>query len=241
MTYPATLLERTEAAQGIWTYRLERPEGFSFRAGQWCFLNLPDMGLQDERGLRRPLSIASSPGETGLLFGTKDSESAFKRTLRAMPIGTRIDLEAPRGGLSLPERTDQPVALLAGGIGITPFRSMIRHALDARTGHRLTAFYSNRTPEEALFLDELQAWETPGSFALAATMTRMQLSPRSWDGPTGRLSPDLIREWLPDWEKAEYLLSGPPPMVDAMTSVLDEMGVDPARIRPEKFAGYGPG
>jgi ferredoxin-NADP reductase len=239
MAYPAKLLKRNEAAQGIWTYRLERPEGFSFRAGQWCFLNLPDLGSGDERGLRRHLSIASSPGETGLLFGTKDSESAFKRTLREMPIGTRIDLEEPRGTLSLPEGTDRPVALLAGGIGITPFRSMIRHALDAKTGHRLTAFYSNRTPEEALFLDELQAWETPGTFALVASMTRMQLSSRTWDGPTGRLSPDLIRQKMPDWEEATYFLSGPPPMVDAMAAVLDEMGVDPARIRPEKFSGYG--
>ncbi len=238
MTQQAKLLERKEAATGIWTVRLERPEGFAFRPGQWCFLNLPDIGIDDERGLRRHLSIAAAPAEEGLLFGTKDSESAFKRTLREMPLGGEIGLEEPRGRLALPEDVDRPLALLAGGIGITPFRSMIRHALDAETGHQIVLFYSNRTPEEALFLDELQDWEMDGAFRLVASMTRMQNSSRTWDGPTGRLNPDLVRQSLPEWEEAVYLISGPPPMVDALAGVLDEMGVDPGRIRPEKFSGY---
>lgn len=241
MTHTVRLLERTEAAAGIWTYRLERPAGFRFRPGQWCFLNLPDLGIQDERGLRRHLSIASSPREEGLLFGTKDSESAFKRTLRAMPLGGELTLEEPRGALALPEDAGRPVALLAGGIGITPFRALIRHALDEGTGHRLTLFYSNRTPEESLFLEELQGWAAAAdTFTLVATMTRMQLSARPWDGPTGRLDPELIRSRLPGWADAEYLLAGPPVMVDAMSSVLTELGIDPARVRPENFAGYGP-
>lgn len=238
MTYQTRLLDRAEAAQGIWTYRLARPVGFAFRPGQWCFLTLPDIGFQDERGLRRHLSLASAPGEDSLLFGTKDSDSAFKRTLRAMPEDSPIEVEEPRGELSLPDGTDRTVALLSGGIGITPFRSMIRYVLDAETDHRVVLFYSNRTPEEALFLDELQAWDDGRGFRLVASMTRMKNSSRSWDGPTGRLDPELVREHLPDWEEAVYLISGPPPMVDALTSVLDEMGVAPSRIRPEKFSGY---
>jgi ferredoxin-NADP reductase len=185
--------------------------------------------------------MASTPAEEGLLFGTKDSDSAFKKTLREMPLGGEITLEEPKGVLALPEDTDQPLALLAGGIGITPFRAMIRQALDEGTGHRITLFYSNRKPEEALFLEELQEWESGAeTLEIVATMTRMHLSDRPWDGPTGRLNPDLIQTRLAAWKEALFILSGPPPMVDAMAAVLSELGVDPARIRPEKFAGYGP-
>ena len=125
--------------------------------GQWCFISVPDLGFQDERGLKRPLSIASSPLEKELLFATKLSNSAMKRTLADMPLGSVISLEKPLGNFILPEDTSTPLAFLAGGVGITPFRSMLRYAAEARTGHTITLFYSSRTPAETPFLDELMS------------------------------------------------------------------------------------
>ncbi len=239
MLYPTTLTERHEEAEGILSVRLEKPEGFRFHPGQWCFLNLPDLGLQDARGLRRHLSLASSPADGHLLFATKLSPSAFKQTLARLEPGAGISLEEPRGRLALPEDPARPLAFLAGGIGITPFRSMLRHAAQARSGHRITLFYSNRKPEEAPFLDELLGMAREGEgIDVVATMTRMNESSRSWDGPTGRLNPEMIRAGLPEWESALYFLAGPPPMVEAMQGTLAEMGIAGDQVRPELFSGY---
>jgi len=239
MTYRARLQGSEEAASGILVAHLDPPEGFRFRPGQWCFLNLPDLGIQDERGLRRHLSLASAPGDQDLVFATKLSDSAFKKTLARLEPGAEITLEEPRGALALPEDPSTPLAFLAGGIGITPFRALLRHTAQANTGHRITLFYSNRTPEEAVFLEDLLALgEAHPNLRIVATMTRMHDSSRSWDGPTGRLTEDLIRTQLPEWETASYLLAGPPPMVDAMAATLKELGIPEDRVRPEKFSGY---
>ncbi len=232
------LLGREEVAKGIWAVRLARPKEYSFRAGQWCFLTLPAAGFADERGLRRPLSLASAPEEDDLLFATKASTSAFKQTLLALPLGTRIAVDSPRGDLSLPAPELGPLAFLAGGVGITPFRSLLHHVARARTGHRVTLLYSNRTPEETPFLDDLGALAAAhGNLRVVATMTRMVESARTWDGPTGRLDADLIRQECPDWPKTHFILAGPPPMVEAMEKTLQELGVPPERLRAERFAG----
>ncbi|MDW7711083.1 MAG: FAD-dependent oxidoreductase [Deferrisomatales bacterium] len=231
--------DRKDAAEGIAVLELDKPEGFSFRPGQWCFLNLPDRGFSDERGLRRHLSLASGPGDDGLVFATKVSGSAFKQTLARLEPGDEVGLEEPKGAFGLPEETRTPLVFLAGGIGITPFRSLLRHVVQAGTGHRITLLYSNRTPEEAVFLDDLQELcAGRPELRFVATMTRMGDASRPWGGSTGRIGPELIRSHCPEWERALYLLSGPPPMVDAMAGSLREMEIPEERVRTEKFSGY---
>lgn len=242
MEYAARLLEKAEAADGTWVLRASRPEGYPFRAGQWALLTLPELGFQDERGLRRPLSIASSPTEGDLLFATKRSESAFKKTLGAMAPGAEFKLGDARGNLLLPENAETPLVFLAGGVGITPFRSLLRYASDTSASHRITLFYSNRTPEEAAFLDDLLAIGAQSDrIAVVATMTRMAESSRPWGGLTGRLTAAVIREQCPYWSEALHYIAGPPAMSDTLENTLKELGVAPERIRPEKFSGYGPG
>lgn len=239
MYYTANVKARREAAEGIAVLELERPAGYAFQPGQWCFLTLPDRGLADDRGLRRHLSIASAPGDDELVFATKLSASAFKQTLARLEAGDEIGLENPKGAFGLPENTGTPLVFLAGGIGITPFRSLLRHAVQQGTGHRIALLYSNRTPEEAVFLDDLtELCAGRPNLRFAATMTRMGESSRPWNGPTGRIGPDLIRAECPEWERALFLLCGPPPMVDAMAASLGELGIPNDRVRAEKFSGY---
>ena len=167
------------------------------------------------------------------------SPSAFKQTLVRLPLGAEIGLEAPKGALQLPEETAVPLVLLAGGIGITPFRSMLTHVVRAATGHRVTLFYSNRRPEEAPVLEEVLALDgAREGVRVVATMTRMHESARHWDGPTGRLGPELVQEHCPRWREARFLLAGPPPMVEALQGLLGELGVSPERVQPERFLGY---
>jgi ferredoxin-NADP reductase len=200
---------------------------------------LPDLGFRDEKGIREHLSIASSPTEEDLLFGTRKSESAFKRTIAALPLGAEIQVGEARGALALPEDPARPLVFLAGGVGITPFRSLLRYAADAATGHRITLFYSNRRPEETLFLDDLLAIAASHeNLRVVPTMTRMAESSVPWSGLTGRLSAATIREQCPEWQSADYYIAGPPAMVETLEATLLELGIEASRMRAERFTGY---
>jgi ferredoxin-NADP reductase len=238
MNYEAKLIDRERLAGGVAIFRFEKPDGFQFIAGQWSLLTVPATGFEDDRGLQRPLSIASSPLEKELLFATKLSDSLFKRTMAEMQPGTRITLGSPMGALVLPAQTATPLVFLAGGIGITLFRSMCRYAADAETGHAITLFYSSRTPEETPFLEELlRIPEQNEGISVVVTMTRAPEDPASWTGLRGRLDAETIKEHCPVWEKAVYYVAGPPVMADAMKQILVTMNVPADRINVELFAG----
>jgi ferredoxin-NADP reductase len=237
--YETRLAVRQLRTDDIMVFSLEKPRQYEFRAGQFCFLNLPDIGFQDERGLRRHLSIASSPLEKELLFATKVSRSAFKQTLKEMNLGDIITIESPLGTFLLPEDTSNPLVFLAGGIGITPFRSMMRYILDAHTSHIVTLFYSNRTPQEATFIDEFQSMaDTHGHISFVPTMTRIESTSTLWSGLTGRLTASMIREGCKEWRDAIYFIAGPPKMSESMKALLAEMDIQQHRVHVERFTGY---
>ncbi len=239
MNYSTKLLHRERMADDVMVLRVEKPENFDFLAGQFCFMTVPDIGFQDERGLRRHFSIASSPLERDLLFVTKLSGSSLKRTLSEMVPGSTVTLEKPLGSFTLPQETSTPLVFFAGGIGITPFRSMVRYVADAPTNHRITLFYSGRVPEETPFLAELkQMMEQHREVAIVITMTRAGEDRKRWDGLTGRISPQMIQESCKDCPGALYYTAGPPNMADGMRQLLEEMGIPSARIKVERFAGY---
>jgi ferredoxin-NADP reductase len=238
MNYEAKLIDQERLAGGVAIFKFEKPEGFQFMAGQWSLLTVSVMGFEDDRGLRRPLSIASSPLEKELLFATKLSDSAFKRTMAGMQPGTTITLGSPMGDLVLPAQTTTPLVFLAGGLGITLFRSMCRYAADARTGHAITLFWSNRTPEETPFLEELlRIPEQNDGIGVVVTMTRAPEDPARWTGLRRRLDAEIIKEHCPVWERAAYYVAGPPVMADAMKQTLVSMNVPADRIKVELFSG----
>jgi ferredoxin-NADP reductase len=238
MDHKAKFIGREKLAAEVTVFHIEKPDSFRFLAGQYCLVSVPDIGFQDDRGLRRPFSISSSPLEKELLFVTKVSGSALKRTMVEMPPGTAITLGQPYGSLTLPENTATPLAFLAGGVGIAPFRSLCRYATDAATGHAITLFYSSRTPEETPFLDELTAMPGQNSrLRVVPTMTRVAEGPARWSGLTGRLSAEMIKGQCAAWESAEYYIAGPPVMADAMKQTLEEMHIPQGRIKIELFTG----
>lgn len=154
----ARLAERKEIADATYAFQFDLgDQPFAYKPGQTVDLIQPEPKYQDELGSRRTFSIAEAPGKEHLLVATRYRGSAFKRSLIEAPLGTAVDLEGPYGSFTLPQKPSD-VYLIAGGIGVTPFRSIVEDSRERSLDHTLTLIHSNRTPEEAPFLDELIRW-----------------------------------------------------------------------------------
>ncbi len=230
---------RQEIADRTMAFHFEKPRGFVFKAGQYIDVTLIDPPESDDEGITRSFSIASAPSEEGLTVATRMRDTAFKRTLGKMPPGSPIKIEGPFGSLVLHNNASKPAVLVAGGIGITPFRSILLRASGERLAHRIFLFYSNRRPEDAPFLGELDALQHVNpNYRLIATMTQIEKSKLQWKGETGTLDREFFDSHLAGINSAIYYIAGPPPMVAGVREVLNSTGIDDDDIRAEDFAGY---
>ena len=212
-------------------------EEVDFRAGQYFWLTLLDPPYDDEKGPRRHISVATSPNERGVLgLATRLRDTAFKRSLAELPVGAEVDVEHPKGEFVLPSGTDLPYVFIAGGIGITVFRSMLLYVAEEDLPHQVTLVYSNRDRESTAFLDELMqlANENP-NIRLVLTMT----DDAGWDGETRRIGVDLLRDQLgEDLNSFTYLVAGPPAMAEGVVESLKQGGIPEEQILSDRFSGY---
>lgn len=237
LTFP--IVGRSEVARQTLSFQFDTgKQKVSFKPGQFVDVTIPEPWHEDGQGRTRTFSLASSPRDAFLLIATRMTGSGFKRTFAEMPLGTPVDFEGPSGSFALKDN-DTPSILFAGGIGITPFRSMIQHALETNRRGSLTLVYSNRTPEDAPFLTQLQSWEKDTSrFRLIAAMTQTKKSDANWTGHTGRVDEEFLQETLPDLKTAWCYLAGPPRFVNGLQAMLKSVGVAEDRIQGDPFSGY---
>ena len=239
MTYTVRLTSKTELAEGTMAFYFEKPKDFQFQPGQSVDLTLIAPPETDDEGNRRAFSIASAPYEEGLMFATRMRDTAFKRVLRKLPLGSELQLEGPFGVMTLDKAESRPAVLLAGGIGITPFRSMIVEASKQKWQRPLWLFYSNRRQEDAPFLSELRETQTNNpNYKLIATLTEPEKSQPAWSGETGYINIAMLTRYLGGLMSAVYYTAGPPAMVAAMLAMLGKGGVKMGDIRSEEFSGY---
>jgi ferredoxin-NADP reductase len=233
----ARVKEKREVANGtlLVTFDLQGAE-VDFRPGQYFWVELLDSPYEDERGLRRHITVVTSPTERGVLgLCTRLRDSAFKKTLAELEVGEEVEVEPPKGDWALPEDTSRPYVFVAGGIGITPYHSMLRYIADTGQPYGVTLVYSNRDRESAPFLDELHEYErTLPNFRLVLTMT----DDSGWEGETRHIDAEMLRDHLGDLGSSTFLVTGPPPMVESVAEKLTAAGVSEEQVLPERFSGY---
>lgn len=233
------LLRRESVAEGTMAFHFSRPGDFEFQPGQSMLVSLIAPPETDGEGDSRTFTIASAPHEPELMVATRMRDTAFKRVLKSLAIGSTLTIDGPAGEMVLDKDAGRQVVLLAGGIGITPFRSMALHATHARLAHRMVLFYGNRRREDAAFLDELEgAAKHNPNFRLVALMSEPQKSAHPWSGETGFIRRELIERYVTDPKSALYYFAGPPAMTEAMHALLEELGLGEASMRYEEFYGY---
>lgn len=192
----------------------------------------------DERGSSRFFSIASSPLEKDyVVVTTRVLQSSFKKTLLQLSSGTEVKFFGPVGQFVLKEEDLTPRIFLAGGIGITPFHSMITYVTEKKIQIPITLFVSFSALDEVLFRKELEkiSEENP-LIKIIYTITHPQDG--EWKGEIGRISEDLIKKYVSDIQSAQYMIVGPPTMVSAVIELVQKMGVEQERIKKENFVGY---
>lgn len=231
--------KRWLAAERTLAVQFEKPAKFDFAAGQAMDVTLQNPRETDAEGNTRYFSIASAPHEDFLMVTTRLRDTAFKRQLAALSVGAEVKISAPSGSLRLHNNTARAAVFLAGGIGITPVRSILLRAAHDKLAHRIFLFYANHRPEDAAFLDELTALQKENShYKLIATMTGMAKSARPWSGETTRVDQAMLKKYLRDAASPVYYVIGPPAMVNGARAMLNAAGVDDDDVRAEDFGGY---
>lgn len=234
-----TLKEKKLIAPSIYDFIFRMDKKFNFIPGQYLEWTL-NVGNPDSRGNRRYFTISSSPTEDNLRIGVKTyvNPSIFKKKLFSLNPGDKVIAGELSGDFTIPQNPQQPLIFIAGGIGITPFRSILKYLLDKNIKLPITLFYSNKNFEDIVYKDILELGQKNLGIRTIYNLTNLDTIPSAWKGFRGKLTEEIIKKEVPDYKKAKFYLSGPHSMVVGFEDVLKKMGIKKSNIKKDFFPGY---
>jgi ferredoxin-NADP reductase/Na+-translocating ferredoxin:NAD+ oxidoreductase RnfD subunit len=229
--------ERNQIAQNTYDFVFESDYIPKYKPGQYLEWTLSH-NSPDLRGNRRYFTIASSPTENNIRIGVKfyDKPSTFKQRLLSLEKGSKASADQLSGDFVLPDEPSQKAVFIAGGIGITPFRSMIKYLLDKNQKRDITLFYSNTTKDSIAYSDLLKS--ASDNLGIKTVYTLTDEKDPNWDGETGFVNKDMIVKHVPDYKTHNFYISGTHQMVVAMESLLKSLGIPKKQIKVDFFPGY---
>jgi len=233
-----TLQERRELAPNTFEYKFAKPPGFRFLAGQYLEWMMPHSAA-DTRGARRYFTIASSPTESAVHLALKSASpsSTYKTTLASLPIGGKLIASQLAGDFTLPKNSKTKLAWIAGGIGVTPFRSQVQYMMDVpESRHDTVLFYCVQTLADVAYREVFVAAHASMPFRLV-TVVADKNTPTNDDTEQGFIDEAMLARHVPDYLERTWYISGPPRMVDAYTTLLRTVGVPRRRIVRDFFPG----
>lgn len=232
------LKKKEEIAPGIFAFSFKSKRKFNFSPGQFLEWTLYHKDA-DSRGMRRYFTIASSPTEESILLTTKiakdaSKSSTWKQELATLDPGDAIIATGPEGDFVLAADENKKLAFIAGGIGITPFRSMAKFLIDKKTSRDVVLVYSANSEREFVFKDIFKE----ASFRTIYTVTDEKAILDGWSGERGFVDAKMIEKNIPDWKERVFYVSGPEPMVEALEKALLEFGIAKENLKTDYFPGY---
>lgn len=230
-TYEVAFMEPIDTAPGTGTFRFEKPHGYAFTPGQFMSLTLATR----EGEQTKHFTHDEAPGDPYLELTTRLSGSAFKDALLALRRGDIVRITGPRGRMTLPVDATK-AAFLVGGVGVTPARSIIRDAMQRRTGLTIALFYGNLDEGSIPFGDEFDGYaETHPEMCVVHVLAEPGTG---WRGERGFITADIVRRHVDPLDAWHWVVTGPPGMITAMEKVVAELGIPADRVSTESFAGY---
>ena len=237
---PLKLQSITEVGRTIFEYRFKPVRPLAFLPGQYVELTLP-IKKTDFRGNRRTFTIASSPTEDEVLFGIKqlDPGSAFKTALQKTHAGHIVSVNNVAGDFILPYDPKQKLVFIAGGIGVTPFRSMLKYLIDQKQNRNIVLIYCVTDPKQIVYKDILAEAEAALGLKIIYILDAPKEDiPKSWKGEVGRLDKETITKHVLDYDSRMFYISGPDVMVQANKRLLRNIGIKRYNIKTDYFSGY---
>jgi len=230
--FEAELLETIPRTDNISSFRFSNPVNLQFEAGQYFIITIKE----GDNTLVHHFSFSNSPTEIGYLeFTTRLRDSEFKNALIGLKKGDTVKLNGPFGEFLLKVGAEK-ISMLSGGIGITPFRSMIKYCTDKRLKTKITLIYGNRSEADIAFKDELDIMQKENSnLKVVHTLSE---TVEGWSGYKGHIDESMIKKEIPDYADNIFYCSGPPGMVKVIGDLILNIGVNKDNIIRENFSGY---
>jgi glycine betaine catabolism B len=229
---------------------LEDKTPFKYTAGQFAFFDIGGV-YNDPKGPIRHFTISSSPTENFIMFSTRIRDSPYKQRLLTLEKGSKVKVRGPEGQFVLHEDYSKPAVFLSGGIGVTPFRSMVKYATDKQLPIKIIMFDSNRNRSNILFRREFDDWVNRNkNLKIIYTISEegdqengqsSSAAKNDWKGEYGRIDKAMILKYLDNniLDSSIFYICGPPSMLKAMQSLLqEELEIPNERIKVEEFTGY---
>jgi glycine betaine catabolism B len=261
-SYSGLTLTEKQKVEGtdIMTFKFTKNGYPEYKAGQFAFFPLDNVN-NDSRGPVRHFSLTSSPTEDVLIISTRIRDTPYKQRLSTIQEGEQVKVSKPQGNFVLHDDYAKPAIFLSGGIGVTPFRSMVKHATDKQLPLRIVMFDSNRNQRNILYKDEFDKWAAQNqNLKIVYTITEEEKGKEqeqhrredgsssatetkgNWNGERGRIDRTMIERHLSKEEisNAIFYICGPPGMINALGEDLlqKQLQIPEGRIKVEEFTGY---
>ncbi|MFX0067553.1 MAG: ferredoxin--NADP reductase [Promethearchaeota archaeon] len=232
MEFETTVKDIILRTYNVKSFRFPRPRTLDYKPGQFMFVTIK----RGQEEMRKHFSISSSPTESNFIeFTKKLTGSEFSNALDALEIGDWTKIDAPYGSFTF-EGEFKKIAILSGGIGITPFISMCRYAADMQLNTEITILYGNVTERDIAFRKELIEMQKQNkNLKIVFVLSNPD---KDWNGLTGFITSEIVKREIPDYLDRFFYTAGPPGMIKAMERLLEEIGLSKDQIRMEYFAGY---
>jgi len=229
-SYLVRVLEKNIICENTLSVTLEKPSDFHFVAGQYIVITLP----QEPSVMAHSFSLASGPQDLSLEIAMRVSQSPFKKAIQSAKIGSNIRIRGPFGVFAIHKNSARPTVFLAGGIGITPLRSIIRDEAKRNFPAPITLIYANKKLEACAYYDEFINIKNK-NFSLISIFEEPQ---KNWSGEKGFITAEIIKKYFPDATKPNFYIVGPTVMVNIVKKIVLGMGVDKNNLFIEAFGGY---
>jgi ferredoxin-NADP reductase len=232
MKFETSVKEIIPRTSNVTSFRFPRQPELEYKAGQYFFITVKPDGKE----LTKHFSFSSSPTEKNHIEYTKKfTDSQFSAALKTLKPGDWARIDAPYGEFTF-EGEHPKIGLLAGGIGITPLRSICKYCTDKQLGTKITMLYGSRTETDIAFRKELETMQQQNK-NLKIVFTLNEGTP-SWKGAVGFITADMVKREIPEYKETMFYTCGPPPMVEVMEKLVDSLGLPKTQLKREYFSGY---
>ncbi len=232
MKFESELVEFIKRTNDVKSFRFSRPLSFEYEAGQFMFVTIPNEDVE----LKKHFTLSSSPTEKDFIELTKKlTGSNYSKALDSLQIGEKVKIDAPYGQFTF-DKQIRKMAMLSGGIGITPLRSMCKYSTDLQLENDIILLYGNNRVEDIAYKNEFDWLQRENNNLKVVYVLN---NPHSeWKGNTGYINAKMVRKEVTDYTSRVFYICGPPIMVKAMKKLLQELKISAENIKTENFSGY---